>query len=119
MAAAAKHLFADLRHGHQGPRISESKKQFKRAEDDPSYLKNKEDEKHFIAQWEVGAHKKPLSPSEVAKDPSQKQVGLSSKCLRIEDFKLLKVLGTGMVRSPPRFVEAADPDQGHLHECGW
>ena len=102
MAAAAKHLFADLRHGHQGRRTSESKKQAKNAEDDPTFQRNKEDEKHFIAQWEVGSHKKPLSPTEVAKDPIQKQVGLSSKCLRIEDFKLLKTLGTGTVSSSPR-----------------
>lgn len=105
MAAAAKHLFADLRHGNQSRTSSESKKQFKNAEDDPTFQKNKEDEKHLIAQWELGSHKKPLSPSEVAKDPIQKQVGISSKCLRLEDFKLLKTLGTGTFNSSPRVIE--------------
>jgi hypothetical protein len=37
-----------------------------------------------------------LSPSEIAKDPNEKDLGMSSKDLSVKDFKLYKTLGTGM-----------------------
>ena len=48
--------------------------------------KEHEFEKRQLAEWED--HKRPLSPSE-------KLVGHSAKHLRLEDFELLKTLGTG------------------------
>ena len=41
-------------------------------------------------------HEEILEPSEIAKKPAQKDLGQSSKELRIGDFDLLKTLGTGM-----------------------
>lgn len=38
-----------------------------------------------------------LSPSEIAQDPKKKDLGKSSRALRIQDFDLLKTLGTGIV----------------------
>jgi protein kinase A len=52
-----------------------------------------EDEKRFVSAWED--NKRPLSPAEVASDPEKKQVGHSSRHLRLDDFELIKTLGTG------------------------
>ena len=38
-----------------------------------------------------------LSPDEIAEAPTKKKIGQSSKLLRIEDFNLLKTLGTGKI----------------------
>ena len=51
-------------------------------------------EKQFIADFED--NKAPLSPKQIAKDPRNKRLGASSRQLRLEDFELLKTLGTGM-----------------------
>ena len=97
MATAAKNLFSDLRHGNSSSvRAGLSRTaSHKVDESSETFLKAKEQEKHFIATWEAGSQKSPLPPNEVAKDPTQKQVGHSSKHLRCEDFTLLKTLGTG------------------------
>ncbi|QDS69728.1 hypothetical protein FKW77_009997 [Venturia effusa] len=52
-----------------------------------------EEEKNFISQW--GEESRPMSPSQVAMDPAQKKVGQSSHHLRLDDFELIKTLGTG------------------------
>lgn len=52
-----------------------------------------EEEMNFISQWEE--EKRPLSPSQIAMDPAQKKVGHTSHHLRLEDFELIKTLGTG------------------------
>lgn len=97
MAAAAKSLFSDLRHGTSGSVRNSLHRTTSNKIDETSesFQRNKEQEKHFIASWESGSQKSPLPPNEVAKDPAQKQVGHSSKHLRCEDFKLIKTLGTG------------------------
>jgi len=95
MAAAAKHLFSSLNHHRQSISKSSGLSRSKTNEDPETYNKRKEEEKHFIASWECGSQRKPLSPSEISKDPSQKHVGHSSKHLKCDDFKLLKTLGTG------------------------
>ena len=61
--------------------------------DKANYNPQREEEKQKLAAWEE--NKQPLEPHEVAKDPSQKPVGHSSKLLRKEDFDLIKTLGTG------------------------
>lgn len=38
---------------------------------------------------------RPLSPGSIAEDPRNKKLGMSSKTLRVQDFELLKTLGTG------------------------
>ena len=53
-----------------------------------------EEEKQFIAQYKQ--NKRPLSPSQIAQDPRNKHLGESSPQLRVEDFELIKTLGTGM-----------------------
>lgn len=58
-----------------------------------NYNPQREEEKQKLAAWEDNKH--PLEPEEVAKDPSEKPVGHSSKLLRKEDFDLIKTLGTG------------------------
>lgn len=62
---------------------------------DPDYQRKKEEEKHFICQFDSDHSKVPLSPTQIAKDPSEKHVGHSSKYLRKADFKLVKTIGTG------------------------
>ncbi|KAI9883206.1 MAG: hypothetical protein M1823_005032 [Watsoniomyces obsoletus] len=37
----------------------------------------------------------PMSPSETVKDPAEKALGRSSKGLRLDDFELMRTLGTG------------------------
>jgi protein kinase A len=56
-------------------------------------MRAREEEKHFISSWEGNKH--PLSPSQVASDPEKKKIGHSSRHLRLEDFELIKTLGTG------------------------
>ena len=63
----------------------------------PDYEKKKQEEKNLICHWESDSQKTPLSPSQIAKDPSEKLVGHSSKVLRKDDFKLIKTIGTGIV----------------------
>jgi hypothetical protein len=52
-----------------------------------------EEEMDFISQWEE--EKRPLSPSQITMEPAQKRVGHSSHHLRLDDFELIKTLGTG------------------------
>ena len=40
-----------------------------------------------------------LPPQEIAQDPQNKALGKSSSALRIQDFDLVKTLGTGMPRN--------------------
>lgn len=53
----------------------------------------REEEKGFIAQFDKDP--RPLSPRLIAEDPKNKKLGMSSKHLRLQDFELLKTLGTG------------------------
>ncbi|KAF1985427.1 Pkinase-domain-containing protein [Aulographum hederae CBS 113979] len=52
----------------------------------------RETDKQFITQWEDET--KVLSPDDIVRDPDQKQVGHSTH-LRLQDFELIKTLGTG------------------------
>ena len=95
MATAAKNLFSSIHHHHSNRSSTNSSRKPEKRESADDYKKGKEDEKHFIASWEAGSQKTVLSPVEVAKDPSLKQVGSSTKHLQVNDFKFLKTLGTG------------------------
>jgi hypothetical protein len=95
MATAAKNLFSSIHHHHSSRSSTNSSRKPEKRESADDYKKGKEDEKHFIASWEAGSQKTPLSPVEVAKDPALKQVGSSTKHLQVNDFKFLKTLGTG------------------------
>lgn len=50
-------------------------------------------EKQFIADFYN--HSKPLAPNQITSDPHNKELGTSSQQLRVQDFELLKTLGTG------------------------
>jgi len=52
-----------------------------------------EQEKHFIAEFAEQQH--PLPPEEVQQDPRNKELGRSSRGLSVEDFELVRTLGTG------------------------
>jgi protein kinase A len=49
-------------------------------------------EKDFVAQYKSC---EVLSPEEIEQDPRNKALGSSSRSLRVEDFELIKTLGTG------------------------
>ncbi|KAI9812768.1 MAG: serine/threonine protein kinase, AGC [Pycnora praestabilis] len=53
----------------------------------------RQEEKDFIADFCGDA--RPLSPSHIAEDPINKKLGASSKAVGINDFELIKTLGTG------------------------
>lgn len=55
---------------------------------------SREEEKAFIAQFDNDPRS--LSPRLIAEDPKNKKLGMSSKTLRLQDFELLKTVGTGM-----------------------
>lgn len=50
-------------------------------------------EKRKLMEWE--SQKKPLDYAQIMVDPNKKLVGHSSKVLRVDDFELIKTLGTG------------------------
>lgn len=50
-------------------------------------------EKDFIASFESDSRL--LSPSQIIEDPMNQKLGSSSQSLRLDDFELLKTLGTG------------------------
>jgi hypothetical protein len=56
--------------------------------------KQHEHEKQQILHWEADKHT--LKPEEIVKRGEEKHVGFSSHRLTVEDFDLLKTLGTGM-----------------------
>jgi hypothetical protein len=93
-------------HQHPAQRLSASSHGAASPHHKPSYDREgaqmdraREDEKHNLLEWQ--AQTRPLSPSEIHKDPERKVVGHSSQSLRQEDFELVKTLGTGAHRSRP------------------
>jgi len=59
----------------------------------PRNEEQEEKERQFVAQF--SERKEPLPPSEIAQDPQNKALGGSSSQLRLDDFELLKTIGTG------------------------
>lgn len=64
-----------------------------RHQDDQDGMMAHDEEMDFISQWEED--KEPLEPSQITLEPAQKKVGHSSRHLRLDDFELIKTLGTG------------------------
>ena len=58
----------------------------------------RQSEKRFIVHWED--EKGLLEPDEITIDPECKRLGHTSSSLRIEDFTLIKTLGTGTSVGP-------------------
>jgi len=48
-------------------------------------------------QADASKSKEVLSPEEISKHPDEKQVGRSSRSLKVTDFELMRTLGTGML----------------------
>lgn len=99
MTTAAKHTLHNLLHPRSshtsGLRRTSTKTDVTKHENAEQFNQRKEEEKHFIASWEDNSQARPLTPAEISRDPSQKRVGNSSKHLKCNDFKLIKILGTG------------------------
>ena len=85
MAAAAvlKKVISPLRSSNDAP-----------TQPAPHDDEKEEEEKRFLAQYKDNEH--PLPPSQIAQDPESKGLGQSSSQLRVEDFELIKTLGTGI-----------------------
>lgn len=82
-----------------------------------------EQEKELVASVRP-AHERSLNPFVVTERPEDKHLGLSSRTLKLDDFELIKTLGTGMLRSPGK-NKLAYPDlifplstQALLPACG-
>lgn len=67
----------------------------KPANSDPLPVDNEkcQQEKQFIAEYYDNS--RPLPPDEIADSPRNKELATSSRQLRIQDFELIKTLGTG------------------------
>lgn len=74
-------------------------------------------------QTDASKSKDVLSPDDISKPPEEKQVGRSSKHLKVTDFDLMRTLGTGML-IPSLFDRSGIllttllSRQVPLHECG-
>ena len=63
-------------------------------------------EKDFVSDF--SAVERPISPAHIAEDPRNKQLGVQSQNLRVQDFELIKTLGTGLsALSSGRLLDAA------------
>ena len=87
MAAAA---IKNLAHGH-GPKLLRSNSKF--GQPKPIDPEEQEKEKNFIERFTENP--RPLSPHQISQDPRNKELGCASRQLRVQDFKLLKTIGTG------------------------
>ncbi|KAL2043949.1 hypothetical protein N7G274_003469 [Stereocaulon virgatum] len=70
----------------------------------------KQKEKDFIACYECNGPS--LSPSEIAENPRNKEVGVASKQLRVGDFELIKTIGTGTFARVWLTCLAGSPKEG-------
>ena len=57
-----------------------------------------------LNQADAAKTKDVLSPEEISKDPETKQLGRSSRHLKVTDFDLMRTLGTGMRSHPILFL---------------
>ena len=103
MAAAARHAIMRPAHAILGSNLPghtdhSGSGQLSRETKDgrpPEDLNSEErKERDSIAQSNTTA--RILPPQEIAQDPQNKALGKSSSALRIQDFDLVKTLGTGM-----------------------
>lgn len=94
MATAAMHRLISHGLGEHKSHDNADAKPNAQPESNEVDMADREDEKQFIANWEE--EKRPLKPEEIEQDPEHKRLGHSSSSLRVEDFNLVKTLGTGM-----------------------
>lgn len=60
---------------------------------------SRQHEKDLVLKHAGAANSKEvMPPDEISKDPEKKQLGYSSRHLKISDFELMRTLGTGMER---------------------
>lgn len=113
MAAAFKHLKAQA-HAHP---IHGTKRNSKLP---PVNEELREKEKRFVLDHE--SHCRSAEPDQSNVDTKRTQLGTSSKQLRVQDFELVKTLGTGAFgtgQPPPNFARSAYLVlQGLSLECG-
>lgn len=103
MAAAAMHTLRDLPHklrkasqsnNNDPPTPSQPRRHASITPTESRQERHEhEHEKKQILHWEADKHT--LAPEEIAKRGEDKHVGWSSHRLRLDDFDLLKTLGTG------------------------
>ena len=88
MAATLHHMGSGARH-----LLHPGKKRAASIPAEPFNREKEEKEKRFVSQYED--NKRPLSPNSIAKDPRNKELGCASRQLKVNDFELVKTLGTG------------------------
>ena len=104
------------------PRSSSNPNPARQGSNPPSI---RQEEKNFVvANYEVAPGCEPLPPEQIAQDPQNKQLGFSAQQLRVEDFELMKTLGTGMLESRAQTEPGPSPDimvdqavRRHLRAC--
>ena len=82
-------------HTQQQQEQQQQQPQQEQQQQQPYTEKEHEEEKHKVAQWHDQHSHALLEPHEVAQDPSSKPVGHSAPTLSVNDFHLIKTLGTG------------------------
>lgn len=88
MAATLHHMGSNARH-----LLHPGKKRPTPFPAEPFNREKEEKEKRFVSQYED--NKRPLSPNSIVKDPRNKELGCASRQLKVNDFELVKTLGTG------------------------
>ena len=84
----------------------------------PAIQSNEERESlEFVAHYEDDG--RILSPRQIAQDPRHKTLGGSSSGLRIEDFDLIKTLGTGMRAHGTAFANEERDTAEKREEADW
>ena len=107
MAAAARHAIMRPAHAILGSNLPghsdhPTNGQSSRETEDGKALEDldSEERKERDSITQVDTTAGILPPQEIAQDPQNKELGKSSSALRIQDFDLVKTLGTGMPSSP-------------------
>ena len=103
-ARMATAKFKNHLHGHHAPRLFRHNS-YTQA---PVNEEQRQKEREFICCFDCNSA--PLTPNEICESNKGKELGCTSKNIRIEDFDLLKTIGTGTSR-----LVLAHPIL-HLHE---
>lgn len=90
-------------------------------------LSRQEEKNQVIANYEIAVGRETLPAEQIPQDPRRKQLGFSSQELCVNDFELMKTLGTGMNQFPgmpgvqPSETDELTPlcPQAHSHGYGW
>lgn len=90
LAKSASHHASAFIHHHSHSESASEVQQQKHEMATPQLI---EEEKQFIAHF--ADQTQPLPPDEVHQAPRNKELGRSSRALRVSDFDLVRTLGTG------------------------